>query len=252
MSRVWESSSQKGGKLLCLLAIADFSNDNGVAFPGIETLARKTRMSVRQVQRVIQELSSAGELLIEANAGPKGCHLYRIILRQNGGGDILTGGVTFPAQNVTGGGDIPGPEMSPEPSGTVSTNRQEPKENRKESRFASREAFEAITLPANLDTPQFRAAWNDWYEYRRLSGKGTLLAFTRVLMRLSEHGPVRSIKAINKSIENEWSGLFPEKENPSPNGASPSPAFDDVHPDFLNAQEIRKRNKQWELANANR
>ena len=32
-SRVWESSAQSGGGLLMLLAIADFADDDGVAFP---------------------------------------------------------------------------------------------------------------------------------------------------------------------------------------------------------------------------
>ena len=48
MARVWEWSAASGGGLLALLAIADFANDNGVAWPSLSVLAAKARLSVRQ------------------------------------------------------------------------------------------------------------------------------------------------------------------------------------------------------------
>src|SRR5918911_5780534 len=78
MSRVWESSRQSGGALLVLLAIADFADDQGLAFPGVRTLARKARLSDRQVQRVLVELAAAGELVVRRGAGRQGSHLFRV------------------------------------------------------------------------------------------------------------------------------------------------------------------------------
>ncbi len=63
LSRVWEESKAKGGKLLVLLAIADFTDDKGRAWPSVPTLARKARLSIRQTQRAVQELiRDLGEL----------------------------------------------------------------------------------------------------------------------------------------------------------------------------------------------
>ena len=62
MSKVWEHSAMKGSALLLLLAIADFADDDGAAFPGTETLAAKIRMSERQVIRLRQILYESGEL----------------------------------------------------------------------------------------------------------------------------------------------------------------------------------------------
>ncbi len=64
MNRVWKYSKQKGSGLLLLLAIADVARDNGVAWPGIRGLARKTRVSKRTVIRLIQKAEQAGELQV--------------------------------------------------------------------------------------------------------------------------------------------------------------------------------------------
>jgi hypothetical protein len=63
-SRVWETSKQKGSSLLLLLAIADSADDNGVSSPSIIALARKTRLSDRQVKRLIKDLVDEDELRV--------------------------------------------------------------------------------------------------------------------------------------------------------------------------------------------
>jgi hypothetical protein len=52
MTLVWSESQHKGSELLLLLAIADNANDQGIAYPSLRTLAKKTRMSRRNVIRV--------------------------------------------------------------------------------------------------------------------------------------------------------------------------------------------------------
>jgi hypothetical protein len=78
MTLVWEKSQHKGSELLLLLAIADNTNDQGVAFPSINTLARKTRLSIRNVRYVIVRLEHSGELEVSIGTGPRGCNEYRI------------------------------------------------------------------------------------------------------------------------------------------------------------------------------
>jgi hypothetical protein len=67
-------------------------------------------------------------------------------------------------------------------------------------------------LPANLDTPDFRKAWDDWKLYQRQSHKkiGPMTA-ARQLEKLSRAGPVVAIAMIEQSITMNWTGLFEVK-----------------------------------------
>lgn len=132
MSHVWEHSDARLGARLVLLAIADFANDTGMAWPSVETLAAKSRISPRQVQRILRQLVDSGDLILHQNAGPHGCHLYQVVLTKNSGEDRhivrgdkssgvtnSAGGVTNPAKNMS--------KMSPEPSIEPSKNHQSKK-----------------------------------------------------------------------------------------------------------------------------
>lgn len=82
-SEVWLKSRASGGTLLVLLAIADNAGpDDGLAWVGEEHLAAKSRLSIRQVRRAIDELKSLDELEIwewNPGIGPwRNC--YRVIL----------------------------------------------------------------------------------------------------------------------------------------------------------------------------
>ncbi len=87
LDRGWRFSKAKGGDLLVLLGIADFANDEGIAYPSIPTLARKARLTPRNAQRAIRRLVASGELLIEEGKGPHRTHLYRIVLREEDYGE---------------------------------------------------------------------------------------------------------------------------------------------------------------------
>jgi hypothetical protein len=108
MNRVWEASRQSGGALLVLLAIADFADDDGLAYPSIATLARKARLSDRQVQRVIAGLVAARELTVEPRAGRQGSHLFRVATGASAASSatsrqsVSTPDEMSPRQNVTG------------------------------------------------------------------------------------------------------------------------------------------------------
>ena len=80
MAAVWKGSRHSGSALLMMLAIADFSDDKGFAFPSVATLAEKTRMKPRNANYLLSELQSSGELAIRLGAGRNGTNLYRIAL----------------------------------------------------------------------------------------------------------------------------------------------------------------------------
>ena len=70
MTWVWEHSPAAGTELLVLLAIADNADDTGAnAYPSTDTLARKTRLDTRTVQRVIRRLADRGLVVVDRGGG---------------------------------------------------------------------------------------------------------------------------------------------------------------------------------------
>lgn len=118
MSAVWEESSLGGTELLLLLAIADYANQDGAAYPSVTTLANKIRMSERNTHYLLKKIAESGELNIERNAGPRGCNLYRV--------KTLQGAKAARVQPIAGRGATGSAKgvqsTAPEPS----LNRQEP------------------------------------------------------------------------------------------------------------------------------
>lgn len=84
MTLVWKYSKLKGSALLLLLAIADNANtETKLAWPSMEYLAKKTRLSRRQVIRLISIIEQSGELEVLRSAR---FNRYRIHID----GDILS------------------------------------------------------------------------------------------------------------------------------------------------------------------
>jgi len=81
VDKVFRYSKAKGSPLVVELAIADSVNEErGFAWPAIDTLARKSRVTERHLRRIIKHLTAIGELEITLNAGPHGVNHYRLIL----------------------------------------------------------------------------------------------------------------------------------------------------------------------------
>jgi len=79
MARVWDHSTHAGTELLMLLAIADFADDEGNAYPAVPTLAAKCRMSPRNANFILSALRESGELEVRANEGPRGTNRYKVV-----------------------------------------------------------------------------------------------------------------------------------------------------------------------------
>lgn len=56
MTWVWEHAPCKGTQLLALLALADFSNDEGESYPGTKYLAKKTRVGTTSLHQILHGL----------------------------------------------------------------------------------------------------------------------------------------------------------------------------------------------------
>src|SRR5262245_33961314 len=82
LSWVWQNSKQKGGALLLELAIADFANDDGEAWPAIKTLATKARMSARNANYLIEKKLKPAGLRVKKNAGPYRTNLFQLPIQK--------------------------------------------------------------------------------------------------------------------------------------------------------------------------
>lgn len=76
MSRVWKKSQFRGSDLLCLLALADWANDDGWTWYGIDRIAQKIRLERRSTIYVFDKLAKGMELVIHKNVGPAATNLY--------------------------------------------------------------------------------------------------------------------------------------------------------------------------------
>ena len=122
LSRVWKTSKAHLGERLVLLALADFANDAGEAWPSVETLAKKSNLSERKTRYALRRLEQTGEIKTLRNKGPKGCNVYKITAAETEeeGGANFAGGQSLQGGNLQHeGGNLEhkgGANFAPNPS----------------------------------------------------------------------------------------------------------------------------------------
>ncbi len=81
ISMVWDGYPGGGSDLLALLALADWSDDEGRCFPAIASISKKTRLSEKQARRVVHNLIETGFLYVTAGVDGGGMsRRYQIAL----------------------------------------------------------------------------------------------------------------------------------------------------------------------------
>lgn len=85
MAQVWDMDNPElnGSKLLTLLALADYANEQDTCWPSIPTLAKRARVSERQAQRIIQWLEEQHYIECTERGNGKG-HSSRYLITLNG------------------------------------------------------------------------------------------------------------------------------------------------------------------------
>lgn len=84
LSLVWDGYPDGGSGLLALLALADWSDDDGRCWPSINAVAKKTRLSRSQTQRTVHALIESGFVSVTGNetgGAPGSTRQYRINLK---------------------------------------------------------------------------------------------------------------------------------------------------------------------------
>ncbi|WP_135506839.1 helix-turn-helix domain-containing protein [Roseovarius aestuariivivens] len=133
-SKVWEDEDLSPTEKLVLGSLADHANDQGVCYPSIARLARRTGFSARTVQKAIKDLREVGKLRVDENAGPKGCNLFTVYPSKDSNAPADT-----PPKQMHPADPAPPQEMrdppqllhpppagaAPEPSGTVKNRQKE-------------------------------------------------------------------------------------------------------------------------------
>jgi len=76
---VWSRSESRNGARLVMLALADRADDDGFAWPSIEDLCERTKLSPRAVQKALANLVELGELKVESGGGRRVRNRYTIV-----------------------------------------------------------------------------------------------------------------------------------------------------------------------------
>lgn len=83
MTIVWDHYPGGGTDLLSMLALADWSDDDGRCFPSIASIARKIRLKERQTQRLVNKLIDDGYVRVIGNqfgGKPGESRRYQIVI----------------------------------------------------------------------------------------------------------------------------------------------------------------------------
>ncbi|MEU5772648.1 helix-turn-helix domain-containing protein [Streptomyces venezuelae] len=76
---VWARSESRNGARLVMLALADRADDNGCAWPSVDDLAERTKLTPRAVRKGVANLVEIGELKVENGGGRHRVNRYWII-----------------------------------------------------------------------------------------------------------------------------------------------------------------------------
>ena len=96
MSKVWTMQNLEPGEKLVLLAVADFADDEGRAWPSIPTLAKKSSLSEDTVRRKLRKLVHAGTLTMvprKDKTGRDTSYNFYLFPREGEGSTLLGGGL---------------------------------------------------------------------------------------------------------------------------------------------------------------
>lgn len=242
MGMVFDRYPAGGGEMILALKLADHAHDDGThIFPGIASLAEKTRQSERAVQYQLRSMEKSGWLILvgQAKGGRGKSREYRINPDWINGADIApivdkekgeeiapiqkdakganddTKGCNSEHERVQNGALKGATAIAPESSVTV----KEPSGNRQPARRASRIALHVELRATELPDWLPQAAWDDWCEHRETKATGkNAIPWTRPAARVSlkklEQIHTRGmsvIDAIDESVLRGWTGIWEAK-----------------------------------------
>ena len=121
---VVDNPSVRGNLKLVAIVLANYANDKGLAWPAVETLATRTGLSKRQIQRILPQIEEAGLVKISTGGGRKRTHRYQFTYVGNS--DNLSSFSHRNGDNLSKKGDT----MSPDPTRTKDKKKNFPGGNK--------------------------------------------------------------------------------------------------------------------------
>jgi uncharacterized phage protein (TIGR02220 family) len=207
MTMVWDAFPGGGSELLAMLALADWSDDEGRCWPSMASIAKKTRLSRSQAQRVVHKLIDDGFLAVTGNetgGAPGSTRQYRINLFRLTGSAHATGRIyaTGSAHAQEGSrrcgetGSAHATQTVIEPSITVNAlSTSQAKVDRMNGKTAKvEEVLSYLNLQAKRN-----------YRGKNPNGKLTANAMI-VIQRLKDGYTVEQLKDVVASKSNAWMG----------------------------------------------
>jgi hypothetical protein len=182
---------------------ADF--ETSVTFPKVRTIGKEARIKAGHVCEDLRLLEAGRWLTVERKPGGRSSYTVsapRKVYPETG---------TPPPQSVSRNGNSACPK-----TGTARIPKREHKNSTKEhnQETLKKTTPPTIEIPANLNHPDFLAAWNEWVTYRRERRLTTApRTLARQLRDLAAWGPVAAAESIERSLKAGWQGLFEPRQN---------------------------------------
>jgi hypothetical protein len=97
-------------------------------------------------------------------------------------------------------------------------------------------------IPPNLDTSDFRTAWEDWVNYRwEIKKQLSPMTIKQQMRDFGSIGPVEAVLRIRRSIANGWRGLFEPKGGTNGNSTGTTGSMFDA----ANTRRQQERSKEY-------
>lgn len=241
---VWDAcavSGVKGTKLMIMVRLADFSSDEGISYPSVETLSRQIGAGVSTIRDACNELEKDGWLTKKQrrNGNRNASNLYFLNVdkletialqeiaklkkqRENNAishPPVSDGSESDRSENSNSGrfdppdSGVKGSFHPPESGGDPSVNsKHDPSVNSKEdpkpaTQKKSTVKFDPLSVrPENVSEP----VWQDWVKFRKEIKKPlTETSCRQIAKKLAGHPDPDSV--LCDSIANGWQGIFPER-----------------------------------------
>ncbi|EGH0938652.1 helix-turn-helix domain-containing protein [Salmonella enterica] len=238
LGNVWDACAAhdvKGAKLVIMARLADYSNDDGICYPSVETICRQLGLGESTVRMAIAELESAGWLRRESRrkGNRNTSNLYHLNAeRLEALARVEKDKVAALKQQRRANGFHPSdsePSKS-EPSDSGRSNGFHPSDSDKKGVFtrqnltpdpqdlkhdpqevrAKRQKKSSFD-PAGLKPENVSAEiWLDWIKFRR-EKRQPLTETTCAYQAKQLAGHQNADEVIRRSIAGGWQGLFPER-----------------------------------------
>lgn len=194
MSAVWERDDLDASERLVMLSLADHADDEGVCYPSIARLCKRTSIKERAVQSAIKRLCERGFLTIQRGAGRNGTNLFIV---------NATPALNAPPQQMHPRIKCATPpqQMRPTPAANA------PKPSRTINEPSKSNTGEAVAVLAEVVGQDLAQA----FVAHRKAGKSPLTTHAAQLIAKKLSAFPDPAAAIETSIINGWKGVFAER-----------------------------------------